>query len=266
MYHRALLVCLSILTLSVAALGAAAQAKKPQQNDEVDSDRPPKTPRPGNALIDDTRASGLTPKDSAGTIELFNGKDLDGWTHVLADENVKMEDVWKVRPGGILWCRGKPKGYLRTKREDFKDYELTLEWRWPKGTKGGNNGVLVHTTTPGALDIWPKSVEIQLNVGHAGDIWVIGTTLEIPNPEGRIKGRRHINLSDDDEKPLAEWNQMRIVCDGDELTIYVNDKKVNYARKLSVTEGAIALQSEGAEIEYRNIKLRPLGRDDAKSE
>ena len=87
------------------------------------------------------------------------------------------------------------------------------------------------------MGIWPRSHEIQLNNGHAGDIWVIGTTIEIPNPEGRINDRRHLNLTDDSEKKLGEWNKLRIVCDGDELTIYVNDDKVNYASKLSQTKG-----------------------------
>jgi hypothetical protein len=191
-------------------------------------------------------------------IRLFNGKNLDGWTFVIDDKKAKLEDVWAVRDGGILSCKGKPRGYLRTKRDDFANYELTMEWRWPPGTKGGNNGVLVHTTDPGVLGIWPRSHEIQLNNGHAGDIWVIGTKIEIPNPEGRIKDRRHLNLTDNSEKPLGEWNKLRIVCDGDELTIYVNEDKVNYASKLSQTKGAICLQSEGAEIEYREIVLRPL--------
>jgi hypothetical protein len=210
-------------------------------------------------LIDRTTLINAKVQDGPGiAIKLFNGKNLDGWTFVLDDKKAKMEDVWAVREGGLLYCKGKPRGYLRTKRDDFANYELTLEWRWPPDTKGGNNGVLVHTTDPGVLGIWPRSHEIQLNNGHAGDIWVIGTKIEIPNPEGRIKDRRHLNLTDDSEKPLGEWNKLRIVCDGDELTIYVNDDKVNYASKLSQTKGAISLQSEGAEIEYREIVLRPL--------
>jgi hypothetical protein len=187
--------------------------------------------------------------------ELFNGRDLDGWTYHLADPNVPMDDVWSVNDG-VLVCKGQPAGYLLTKKNDFESYVLTLQWRWPE--KGGNNGVLVHVTKPGELGVWPKSLEVQLASGDAGDFWVIGTTIEIERPEGRIDGRRHLNLSDGDEKPLGEWNHMEITCRGDEVLVKVNGKLVNHAANVSQTRGAIALQSEGTPIEYRNIRLKKL--------
>jgi hypothetical protein len=214
--------------------------------------------RAGQALIDDTDASGLQP-ESGEAIVLFNGRNFNGWTYVLSDAKAKLEDVWSVREGGVLNCKGRPTGHLRTKQDDFENYELTLEWRWPTG-KGGNSGVLVHTTEPRVLGIWPRSHEVQLYAGNAGDIWVIGTTIEIPNPEGRIKERRHFNLTDNSEKPPGEWNKLRVICNGDELTIYVNGDKVNYARKLSQSKGAICLQSEGAEVEFRKIELVPMAK------
>lgn len=186
---------------------------------------------------------------------LFNGKDLAGWTYHLNKPDVKMDDVWSVEDG-VLRCKGQPAGYLLTKKNDFENYVLELEWRWPE--KGGNNGVLVHVTEPGALGVWPKSLEVQLADKEAGDFWVIGTTIEIDKPEGRIKDRRHINLSDGDEKPLGKWNKMEITCRGDEVLVKVNGKLVNHAKKVSQTKGAIALQSEGTPIEYRNVKLTKL--------
>jgi 3-keto-disaccharide hydrolase len=186
---------------------------------------------------------------------LFNGHDLAGWTYHLAKPDVKMEDVWSVKDG-ILLCKGKPAGYLVTKKNDFENYVLTVEWRWPG--KGGNNGVLVHATKPGVLGVWPQSLEVQLQSGDAGDMWVIGTTLEIENPQGRIEGRRHINLTDDSEKPLGEWNTMEITCRSDEITVKVNGQLVNHATKLSQHKGAIALQSEGTPIEYRKVELQKL--------
>ena len=92
------------------------------------------------------------------TVALFNGRDLAGWS-AQPKEDQATAKTWSVKDG-VLKCTGKPVGYLRTDRDDFENYVLTLEWRWPGG--GGNNGVLVHASTPGALGVWPKSIEVQL--------------------------------------------------------------------------------------------------------
>jgi 3-keto-disaccharide hydrolase len=193
---------------------------------------------------------------------LFNGKNFDGWTAVIGRPGFKLEDIWSVADGGILVCKGKGKasGYLRSSRDDFHDYTLTLQWRFPAGTPGGNSGVLVHASTPNALGVWPKSLEAQLNHTHAGDIWVIGTTCEIENAEKRVMGRRHYNLTDGSERPIGEWNDYKIVCDGDQITIWVNGDLVNHITKCSVNRGAVCLQAEGADIEFRDIRLKPLAK------
>ncbi len=188
-------------------------------------------------------------------VALFNGDDLEGWTYHLADPKVRMEDVWSAKDG-VLMCKGRPAGYLLTKKNDFENYVLTLDWRWPE--KGGNNGVLVHVTEPGALGVWPKSLEVQLGHENAGDFWVIGTTIDVENVEQRREDRRHLNLTDDSEKPIGEWNEMEITCRGDEVIVKVNGELVNHATKVSQTRGAIALQSEGTPIEFREIKLQKL--------
>jgi hypothetical protein len=190
---------------------------------------------------------------------LFNGKDLTGWTAVLSDPNVKADEVWSVEDG-ILKCKGKPAGYIRTDRDDYKDYVLTVDWRWPAGTEGGNNGVLIHASKPAALGIWPRSLEVQLFKDNAGDFWVIpdDMTIEIPNQAERQKGRRHLNLTDGAEKPIGEWNTIEITARGGSVTVKVNGDLVNEGKNCSDTQGAICLQSEGAPIEYRNIVLRPL--------
>jgi hypothetical protein len=194
--------------------------------------------------------------DQQETVKLFNGKDLSGWTYHLADPNVKMEEVWSVEDG-VLCCTGKPAGYLITEKSDFKNYQLTLQWRW-SAERGGNNGVLVHCSTPGALGVWCKSVEVQLAHENAGDFWVIGTELDVENEAERVRGRRHLNLTDGSEKPVGEWNTMEIVCQGDEITVKVNGDLVNHATNVSETQGAIALQSEGTPIQYRDVQLTPL--------
>lgn len=198
------------------------------------------------------------------SISLFNGKNLDGWTYALDKPGLAMEKVWSVDPGegdeaGVLKCKGRPSGYLRTKK-DYENYKLTLQWRWPDKDKPGNNGVLVHASSPKELGIWPKSLEVQLKNENAGDFWVIGTEIDVPNEAKRVEGRRHVNLTDGTEKPLGEWNTMEIVCDGASVTVRINGELVNQGINSTVTKGAICLQSEGAPIEYREIKLMPLKR------
>jgi len=200
---------------------------------------------------------------AAGKIALFNGKDLSGWTYYLWDREAKKQDtktpmsaVWSVQDG-VLRCKGRPTGYICTEKA-YENYRLTLEWRWPEGTERGNSGVLLHTTTPNALGQWPKSIEVQLAKDNAGDFWVIGTDLDVPNEETRKKGRRHLNLTDGSEKPVGQWNQMVIEARGDTLKVWVNGDLVNEATNLSQTKGTICLQSEGAEIHFRNIYLEPL--------
>ena len=203
--------------------------------------------------------AGALAKEVADEVELFNGRDLEGWTHELTDPDVPMDAVWSVRDG-VLVCKGEPVGYLVTKKNGFADYVLTLDWRWPG--KPGNNGVLIHSSTPRTLGIWPKSLEVQLGNGDAGDFWIIGTTIEIEDAEKRRTDRRHLNLTDGSEKPPGEWNTMEITARGSDVTVKVNGELVNHCTNTSETKGAIALQSEGAEIEYRNIKLRKLKKDD----
>lgn len=204
-------------------------------------------------------------EDDAKTVQLFNGKDLTGWTHYLWDPKAKQQDtttpasaVWTVEEG-VLKCKGRPTGYLRTDKE-FENYKLEVQWRWEPETAGGNSGVLVHTTTPNALGQWPKSIEVQLFRGNAGDFWVIGTTLDVPDADQRRQGRRHLNLTDDSEKPIGEWNTMEVICQGNEITVHVNGDLVNHATNCSATHGAISLQSEGAPVQFRKVALTPLVR------
>ena len=192
-------------------------------------------------------------------IPLFNGKDLSGWTPVLDEAGANPARTWSVADG-VLRCTGRPVGYIKSDRE-FADYVLRLEWRWSPGTAGGNNGVLVHASTPQALGIWPKSIEVQLFKGNAGDLWVIGTDLDVPDEATRKEGRRHKNLTDNSEKPVGQWNRMEITCKGDTIRVKVNDELVNEATNCTVTRGAICLQSEGAPIEFRDIVLTPLKKE-----
>ena len=193
-------------------------------------------------------------------VVLFNGENLDGWTAVLGDGNADPANTWSVADG-VLKCTGKPSGYIKTDR-GFENYKLSVKWRWTG--KPGNNGVLVHATTPNALNVWPKCQEVQLAHENAGDFWVIGSEITIPlegvpGYEDKVNGRRHLNFNDGAENPVGEWNEMTVVCRGDTITVLVNGTVVNYGFDSSVTKGNICLQSEGAPIEYKDIALTGLG-------
>ncbi len=192
--------------------------------------------------------------------ELFNGTNLDGWSHVLVGEGVKREDVWSVKDG-VLVCTGKPNGYLFTE-SSYQDFTLSLEWRWAPGGEPGNSGVLLRIAGEPAT-FMPKCVEAQLKHQNAGDVWgFFGANVEGPVERlhevkghealGDFRGFKKIKAA---EKPPGEWNQYEIAVSGGNLELKVNGELVNQVTGLDVLAGPIGLQSEGAEIHFRKIRL-----------
>ena len=185
---------------------------------------------------------------------LFNGKDFEGWTFDVLDPEVKPEAIWSVADG-VLVCKGRPPGVIRTVKE-YSDYELVVEWRWAPGTKPGNSGVLIHASKPRELFVWPKSIEVQLAHENAGDFWTIGESLTVA--DSQPQGRRWWKKGDSHEKPPGEWNTARIRCEGKTVKVWVNDKLMNEGTGLSTDKGAICLQSELGEIQFRKVVLTPI--------
>ena len=71
------------------------------------------------------------------------------------------------------------------------------------------------------------------------------------------KDRRILNLTDDSEKPVGQWNTMVIECVEDAVKVWLNGDLVNHGSKCTATKGQIALQAEGSEVEFRKIALTP---------
>lgn len=202
-------------------------------------------------------------------IALFNGKDLDGWQADVpsADKDKNAPPSFVVRDGKLV-SLGNPRGHLLTKKS-YKDYRLVIEYRFPG--EPGNGGVLVHASKLRARrNMFPQSIEVQMMHGDAGDFWCIEENIEVPDmdkrrprQEGQEFGgglndaRRIINLTDGSEKPLGEWNTMTIECRGDEIIVHLNNDLVNHGCKATAKEGKIAIQAEGAEVEFRKIELTP---------
>lgn len=72
------------------------------------------------------------------------------------------------------------------------------------------------------------------------------------------KERRVKNLTDDSEKPLGEWNTMVVECLNDHIKVWVNGDMVNHGFHCTAQKGHIALQAEGAEVEFRKVALTPI--------
>ena len=215
-----------------------------------------------------TLSSGLL--FAAEPIALFNGKNLDGWHADIpaADDKEEKNPSFTVRDG-LLVSLGSPGGHLITDAE-YSDYKLTVEYRF--SDKPGNCGVLVHASKPRALyDMFPQSIEVQMQHGHAGDFWCIQENIEVPDMEKRRPhkegqkfggskddARRILNLTDDSEKPVGDWNTMTIEARGGEIIVHVNEDLVNHGTNATATKGRIALQAEGSEVEFRKVELTSL--------
>jgi len=199
---------------------------------------------------------------------LFNGKDLTGW-HVDVPEMDTIPSA--INPfivrNGLLVSLGTPQGHLITDAT-YEDFRLDVEYRFVG--EPGNCGVLVFASTPRALyKMFPKSIEVQMEHGNAGDFWCIVENIVTENMEERRgpkqnwgitegKERRIKNLTDDSEKPLGEWNTMTIECLANQIKVWVNGDLVNYGYDATAHSGQIALQAEGAEVEFRKVLLTPI--------
>lgn len=206
--------------------------------------------------------------EEQNSTSLFNGKDLNGW-HVDVPEMDTVPNT--INPFVIrtemLVSLGTPRGHLITD-DIYKDYRLEVEYRF--AGEPGNCGVLVHASTPRALyKMFPKSLEVQMQHEDAGDFWVIVEDIEVDNMIDRRgpkeewgitegKKRRIINLTDDSEKPLGEWNTMIIECLKDEIKVWVNGDLVNHGFNATVSSGQIAIQAEGSEVEFRKIDISSI--------
>jgi hypothetical protein len=202
------------------------------------------------------------------SIELFNGADLSGW-HIDVPELDKNPDAplsFVVRDS-MLVSMGKPNGHIITDSV-YQDYRLEVEYRF--AGEPGNCGVLVHASRPRALyNMFPKSIEVQMMHENAGDFWCIVEDITVPDMEARRgpkeewgitegKKRRILNLTDGSENPVGEWNAMTIECLADTIKVWVNNDLVNFGYNATATEGQIALQAEGSEVEFRKLLLTPI--------
>lgn len=207
------------------------------------------------------------PLHSTEPIALFNGINLDGWKADIpaADKKPDLAPSFVVREGKLV-SLGEPRGHLLTDKS-FENYTLVVEYRF--SGEPGNCGVLVHASKLRARrNMFPQSIEVQMMHEDAGDFWCIEENIEVPDmdkrrprKEGQKFGGGHhdarhiINLTDESENPPGEWNTMIIICRGDEIIVHLNGDLVNHGYNSTAASGKIAIQAEGAEVEFRKMEL-----------
>jgi hypothetical protein len=178
----------------------------------------------------------------------FTSKDAFNWFYILNDKKLNVNDVFKMKEG-VLYISGESSGYLRTKKK-YSNFTLNLEWRWTKAL--GNSGVLVHIQPKDT--IWPVCYQVQQKADAAGDIicmnglWAKECTDSI---KFTVKKMQPSN-----EKPMGEWNSMKIVSKNKTLKVWVNGVLQNNVTGLTAWKGFIGFQNEGKPMEFRHLTIK----------
>ena len=185
-------------------------------------------------------------------------------------------ETWTWNDDGSVHCTGTPVGVIRSQKE-LTNFELSLQWRHQKS--GGNSGVFVWTP-PASLEglkpnALPHGIEVQiLDHGYAeqyeasngkkgdwfttnGDVFNVGSSTFTPFPPVSPRGDRSFpskNLS----KGAGEWNHYYIRAINGEIRLWVNGEEVSGGTACSPSTGYLCLESEGAPIDFREIRIREL--------
>lgn len=209
-----------------------------------------------------------------GFESLFNGNDLSGWYAMqtadprkfaalseeeqaakIAQLEQETNKSWRVEDGMIINDGKGP--YLTTKR-NFRDFELMIDF---KLEAGGDSGVYLKATPQ--VQIWDTTHEPSFKHGSekgSGGLWnnAKGSPARFPSVHA--------------DKPVGQWNRMRILQIGARTSIWLNDKKIvdhqimdNYwARELPIiASGPIQLQTHGGKMFWRNVFVREIATKEA---
>jgi putative heme-binding domain-containing protein len=203
-----------------------------------------------------------------------------GWKVVTGDDFVNVNcfpDTWRWE-GGHAYCTGNPTGVIRY-REPLKNFELLLEWMHKKNA--GNSGVFVWATPQSISKLaaghgrLPHGIEVQvLDLGYAehytkrhkkpadwftshGDVFPVGPVKMNPFPPVAPNGKRSFP-SKETTKGINQWNRYYVRAVDGEVRLWVNGEEVSGGDGIEPASGYFCLESEGAPIEFRNIRLRKL--------
>ena len=216
---------------------------------------------------------------------------------VLDGKTESANKKWHVENGAIV-IDGGGGGDLYSVREFNKDYHLKLQFKWgstkwpPRNRPetARDSGLLYHVHNAPGVDgrTWARSVELQIQEHDVGDLYAVGSAIAVRakpragtqptlydyDPSGewtffpQIQGSSGRCIKQpDNENPTGEWNTVELIAFHDEAIHIVNGKvvmrlhgpmRIDAPVPTPVNSGQIILQSEGAEIFYRDIQLKQI--------
>ena len=177
------------------------------------------------------------------------------------------EDTWKLH-GDELICKGHPIGVIRSEKK-YENFLLHIEWKHMEA--GGNSGTFVWSNAEPGDNRLPNGVEVQMleldwvnqhikdgvkpPIAYVhGELFGVGGVEIVPdNPRGR-RSKANENRC----KGKGEWNTYDVVCVDGTIKLSVNGKFVNGISKATQKKGYICLESEGAEIHFKNLRITEL--------
>ena len=196
------------------------------------------------------------------SLEKAAAYDTIQWVNVNTNE-----DTWARNDEGIV-CYGNPIGVVRSQKQ-YENFLLHIEWKHME--PGGNSGVFVWSKAVPGQNRLPDGVEVQMleldwvklndrdgkkppEAYVHGELFGVGGVEIVPdNPRG-VRSKSIENLC----KPRGEWNTYDVICVDGVIKLSVNGTFVNGISKSSQKKGHICLESEGAEIHFRNLRLVEL--------
>ena len=213
-----------------------------------------------------TAAASLSPDDKKpsppadGSTPLFNGKDLTGWRNVNCHPG-----TFFVKDGEIV-TTGTPTGFLATEKQ-YENFELEMDWMHVEKVKMANSGLFVWgDPLPGVGTPYTRGIEVQVLINFKpdngwatshGDIFSIhGAHCKPDRPHPM--GLERCLPSEDRVKGGGEWNHYKVIANDGAIKLHVNGKEVSGVSQCTPRKGYLALESEGAECHFKNIRIKEL--------
>jgi len=195
-------------------------------------------------------------------VSLFDGQTIAQWRGY---KMATVPDSWRVEEGAITWTKGAAVDLVS--REQYTNFEFEFDWKVPPG---GNSGVMFRVTEE-LERTYHSGPEFQIlhNAGHSDG----------KNPMTSAGSNHSLHAPTKDmTRPVGEWNQGRLVVNGNHVEHWLNGEKVvdydlhspDWTKRLMASKfkdvprygreprGHIVLQEHGSRVQYKNLRIKVL--------